>query len=86
MNIIERAEVIKAMETIARCVNDEVTFEQWLINGIADGTDLRDPDEIAYYAEDENFADLMTEFLYLMIEAGDNGGLYCDGITSKEDE
>lgn len=85
MNITERAEVIKAMETIARCVNDESIFELWLIRGIADGTDLRDPDEIGYYAEDENFADLMTEFLYLMIEAGDNGGLYCDGITSKED-
>lgn len=81
MNILERAEVIKAMETIARCVNDEATFELWLIGGVADGTDLRDPDEIAYYAEDENFSNLMTEFLYLMKEAE---GLYCDGITSKE--
>ena len=81
MNIIERAEVIKAMETIARCVNDEATFELWLTSGVADGTDLRDPDEIAYYAEDENFADLMTEFLYVVNEARKSGGLYCDGIV-----
>lgn len=86
MNILERAEVIKAMETIARCVNDEATFELWLISGVADGSDLRDPDEIAYYAEDKNFADLMTEFLYVMNEAYKTGGLYCDGITSKEAE
>lgn len=80
MNILERTEVIKAMETIARCINDEYTAELWLIKGIADGTDLRDPDEIAYYAEDENFASLMTEFLYVMNEARKTGGLYCDEI------
>lgn len=78
MNIKERAEVVKAMETLARCINDEEIFECWLIEGVADGeTDFED-----YYTEDEAFKDLMTLFLRLMAAARKSGGLYCDQICS----
>lgn len=78
MNIKERAEVVKAMETLARCINDEEIFEYWLMEGVADGeTDFED-----YYTEDENFKELMTLFLRLMTAARKSGGLYCDQICS----
>ena len=33
----ERIKLVKAMEFVARQVNDEEVFEGWLINGVADG-------------------------------------------------
>ncbi|MBE6843227.1 MAG: hypothetical protein E7510_10430 [Ruminococcus sp.] len=81
----ERIKVIRAMETIARCVNDENQFMLWLNIGIADG-DVKESttdEELEYYAEDEEFSDLMDTFLLLMSKAYKNGGLYCDGVVSK---
>ena len=86
MNIVERTKMIRAMEYIARTVNDEEVFEGWLMCGVADGdidNDTTDED-LEYYAEDANFADLMETFLRLMSRAKRSGGLYCDGIVSKE--
>lgn len=37
MNRIERIKMVKAMEFIARQVNDENVFERWLIGGVSDG-------------------------------------------------
>ncbi len=34
--------------------------------------------------EDEPFADLMDTFLRCMAHARRDGGLYCDGVVSKE--
>jgi len=86
MNLAKRAEVVRAMETIARCVNDEDVFMDWLSMGVADGDiDKETTDEdIEYYCEDESFEELMTVFLKLMRIAGENGGLYADGVVSKE--
>ena len=81
----ERIKVIRAMETIARCVNDENQFMLWLNIGIADG-DVKESttdEELEYYTEDEEFSDLMDSFLLLMSKAYKNGGLYCDGVVSK---
>ena len=81
----ERVKVIRAMETIARCVHDENQFMLWLNIGIADG-DVKESttdEELEYYTEDEEFSDLMDSFLLLMSKAYKNGGLYCDGVVSK---
>ena len=85
MNKTERIAVVRAMETIARQINDEDVFEGWLISGVADGDidDTTTDDELEYYAEDENFAELMGTFLRVMARARKSGGLYCDGVISE---
>ena len=88
MNLSRRAKVVRAMETIARCVNDEEVFYPWLLCGIADG-DINDDttdEDLEYYCEDKTFADLMERFLDLMTAAKKSGGLYEDRIVSKYDE
>lgn len=91
MIINERIKMVKAMEFIARQINDEVLFDEWLAIGIADGDveygdlSLDHKEDIEYYAEnDAVFADLMDTFLLVMSTAyNDKSGLYCDGIVSK---
>ena len=81
----ERIEVIRAMETLARAINDEDIFYQWLVNGVADGDIKEDTsdEELEYYADDEEFAELVSLFLDIMSNAKNDGGLYIDGIVSK---
>lgn len=85
---MERIKMVKAMEYLARAVNDEIVFDGWLMNGAADG-DIEEGDltidggEVEWYTDDDNFADLMDTFLRLMARAKKSGGLYCDGIVSK---
>ena len=86
MDITERKTVVKAMEVIARCINDENIFEAWLSLGVADGdidydTPIEDIDDD--YIEDQNFAELMGLFLRLMRKAKKDG-LYSDGIKSSD--
>lgn len=89
MNTNERIKILKAMEYIARHINDEDVLLRWLVNGVADGDieygDLTAEDDvnIEYYAEDIHFADLMDTFLWVMYKAYRSGGLYCDGVVSK---
>lgn len=87
----ERIKLVKAMEFVARQVNDEEVFEGWLINGVADG-DIEygnlevaedDKEILDCYIDDENFAELMALFLRIMNRARNSGGLYCDSIVSK---
>lgn len=89
MNKNERIKVVKAMETLARCINDERVFSIWLSLGVADG-DINEntPDEeLDFYVEDDiQFADLMNTFLKCMNNAYKNGGLYVDKIVSKKEE
>lgn len=88
MNLKTRAEMIRAMETVARAVNDEEVFEAWLVMCVADG-DIDDDttdEDLEYYCEDETFADLMERFLDLMTKAKKNGGLYIDKVVSKYEE
>ena len=88
LNVIERKKMVLAMEYIARQINDEDVFEPWLMLGVADG-DLSygewDPEVVDdYYIEDDNFRDLMDCFLRRMKYANKSGGLYCNGIVTKE--
>ena len=92
MNKQERIKMVKAMEYIARQINDEDVFEGWLVSGVIDGDidygDLTAEDDgiIAYYTKDDNFAYLMSVFLRCMKKVCKSGGLYCDGIVSKESD
>lgn len=89
MNKNERIKVVKAMETLARSINDERVFSTWLLLGVADGDiDENTPDEeLDFYVEDDvQFADLMNTFLKCMNNAYKNGGLYVDNVVSKEEE
>lgn len=87
----ERVAMVKAMEFICRQINDEEVFEGWLMNGVADGDivygDLGANDEnMDYYIEDEDFADLMACFLRRMCAANESGGLYCDGVVGENEK
>ena len=94
MNKVERIKMLKAMEFIARQINDEELFmDNWLVLGVADGDieygDLSiktsDEEDLDYYMEDETFSDLMDTFLYMMHDAYKDGGLYCDNVVSKSE-
>ena len=80
----ERIKMVRAMEFIARTVNDEDVFEYWLMNGVADGDiDESTADEdLEYYIEDDTFSELMGDFLFLMHRAERSGGLYIDNVVS----
>ena len=86
MNKKERAKMVKAMEFIARQLNDEDDILDWLVCGVADGDiDYGDLDgdyigNVEYWLKDENFAELMHDFTRIMRNAYCNGGLYCDGV------
>ena len=95
MKIEERIKMVKAMEFIARQINDEDVFYSWLSVGVADGDieygDLQvtedDADNLEYYySDDKEFADLMETFRRIMAKARKSGGLYCDNVVSKEEE
>lgn len=81
-----RLKVLRAMEILARSVNDETVFEEWLIDGIADGDidGSEDDEDLEYYLDDSTFSTLMETFLHVMARAKKSGGLYVDGIVSME--
>lgn len=88
----ERIAMVKAMEFIARQINDEEEFDGWLMNGVADGDipygDLSVTDEGAasnYTDDADTFAELMATFLHFMRRAEKSGGLYCGGVVSAPD-
>lgn len=85
MNLKERAEMVRAMDCVARSINDEDIFYGWLVNGVADGDidESTTDEDLEWYCEDENFADLMHYFLFLMSKAKKSGGLFCDGVVDK---
>lgn len=83
-----RCDIVRAIEKIARTINDEEVFEIWLIDGVADGDITEDTtdEELESYIEDEMFSHLMNIFTIIMKEAHQSGGLYADGVFSKEEE
>lgn len=85
MNIKTRAKVVRAMDTIVRCINYEPIFESWLMGGVADGDINKETtdEDLEWYCEDDHFEHLMTLFLRLMVRANQTGGLYCDRVVSE---
>ena len=78
MNIPERIKMVKAMEFLARQINDEDVFYFWLRDGVADS----DIPAYWYCESDLRFAELMGTFVRCMKRACESGGLYCDGVVS----
>lgn len=89
---IERIQMVKAMEFVARQINDEDILYGWLQDGVADGditygelsVQRDDLERLEYYIRADNFAELMRLFLQIMAEAYHDGGLYCNGIISVD--
>ena len=90
----ERMMAVKAMEYLARHVNDEDVLDIWLMGGVADG-DIEYGDftihsgvetDPAYdYASDpDTFSYLMGCFLRTMSAAYKSGGLWCGDVTSDK--
>lgn len=79
-NTAKRIEFVRAMDMLARCINDENVFEGWLMNGVPDGLIKNASDEsIAEFTDDETIKDFMDCFLRCMVSASKSGGLfYCD--------
>lgn len=87
MNTADRIKMVRAMEYIARSINDENIIMSWLGYGVADGDideNTTDDDLLGYVEDDVTFAELMGVFLYCMKRAEKNGGLYCDDVVSEE--
>lgn len=90
-NITERIKMIKAMEYIARQINDETILGGWLMTGVADGdieygdleATVEDVDRLYGYLDDQEFAELMGCFMRRIREAYKSGGLYCGGVVSE---
>lgn len=85
MNLKERAKVVRAMDLLCRCINDEDVFMPWLSVGVADGdiTSETTDEDLEWYCEDDNFAELMYYFLRRMKYAAKDG-LYVDGVVSED--
>ena len=69
-NLKERKQLILAMETVVRSINEEGISDGWLMCGVADG-DLNDDStwedvDDFYVEDDENFADIMSCFVRTM--------------------
>lgn len=80
-----RVALVRAMDLIARHVNNESAMDGWLMCGVADGDitpDTKDEDLDYYVESDRTFSELMGCFMRTMKRAED-GGLYCDGVGSK---
>lgn len=85
INVKGRVEVVRAMETIARAINHEGIFENWLSFGVADGDidETTTDAELMFYVEsNETFGELMSTFTQIMRKVHTNGGLYVDGVAS----
>jgi predicted RNA-binding Zn-ribbon protein involved in translation (DUF1610 family) len=83
----ERIDMVRAMETVCRNINDEDVFMGWLMCGVADGdiTSTTTDEEIMqeYCEDDASFAELMDCFLRCMRGAYKSGGLYCGRVVSN---
>ena len=85
MNASTRVRMIRAMDFVARHLNDEDIFFGWLLNGVADEDYLNSDEYLEHtYCDDKTFAEIMDCFVRVMKRAYSSGGLYCDGIVTKE--
>lgn len=86
MNKSYRSKVVRAMDTLAYCINDEYVLERWLVNGVADGDIIEGEDVPEEYLDDETFQELLDLFMKLIAAAKKSGGLYCDRVSTRYKE
>ena len=95
MNINKRMAMVRAMDFLVRSANNEELYYNWAVLGVADGDVTydndgpvavpTDEDDLAiYYEDDDDFAELMDWFLEIMGNVRRDGGLYVDGVVSRE--
>lgn len=79
-----RVKALQAMDFLARCANDEDTVVTWLTCGVADGDgdDIEMLDDDAY-VEDENFKEIIGNFLWVMCHSE---GLFIDGVCKDREK
>ena len=86
MNKKERCAVVRAMDLIARTVNDDHVFMEWRAEGVDDGEitpTTTDDDLNCYIKNDDEFGGLLYTFLHLMHTAFEKDGLIVDGVKSE---
>jgi len=82
-NMHARADAIRAMDFLARSINDEdICLNYWLCDGVADGDiNGKETDEdLDYYTEEDNFVEITDLFVWCM-NAARKDGLYIDSVT-----
>lgn len=83
VNRQERIEMVWAMDTIARSLNDEDMIDAWLSFGVPDHTEYVGYDYYAEFIDDDTLKELMRTFQSIMAkDYKQDGGIYCDGIVS----
>ena len=85
MNKSYRSKVVRAMDTLAYCINDENILARWLVTGVADGDIVEGEDVSEEYLDDETFQELLDLFMKLIAAAKESGGLYCDRVSTIDD-
>ena len=83
----EKVKMIRAMETIARNLNDEELVQYWLMLGVSDGdiTDDTTDEEIDDMYDDHDLKEFMNVFFKLMKYATEgecSGTFYCNGFIN----
>lgn len=87
-NIAERVELLKAMDTIVRSLNDESVMDLWLTSGVPDGADDSDYEFIAedvttpeYEDGDTSCFEECCRCFTACIAAGAKCGYYSGGVV-----
>lgn len=92
-NEMKKAEVIRAMDILARAINNsDIFYEKWLTCGLADGEiDYSKPYEEQLntlieeeLTDGEILSEMMGVFLSCMKDADEDGGLYVGGVHSDK--
>ena len=81
-NTARRVELVKALDTVARCINDEdILVGGWFAGGVPDGLVREGDASIEGFTSDEDLKDFMDCFMRCMVRASKSGGLcYIDGV------
>jgi hypothetical protein len=89
MDLKSRVATVRAMDEVIRSLNDENKMMTWLMYGVPDGEideNTKDEDLRWLVESDAGFADLMYWFIRIMNKVSPNGGMWVDGVCSKEED
>ena len=76
-NVAKRIELIKAMDIIARRINDEgILIGDWFVGGVPDGLVKEGDEAITDHTDDESLKNFMDCFMRCMVRASKSGGLF----------